>query len=216
MTPAVYTDFTVDALGRLRDTSHFHWSTITLLASCVYIYNVEIGARRWPVVFAGAGFLLMDLFNETVNALVLHFTERAAIWTTTGESSYLILIGLNIEILLMFSIAGIAFVKVLPQDRGARVLGLPNRLVFVTGFSLFSVFVEVLLHEAGVFHWPYWWWNWPAVPLIVLLGYMPFYGVAAWLYDMGNDRRRQLGVLGALAAVDGFSIALFGPILGWL
>ena len=40
----------------------------------------------------------MDWINEVVNALVLHFTDRAAIWTTTGDTSYQILIGLNVEI----------------------------------------------------------------------------------------------------------------------
>jgi hypothetical protein len=213
---AEYSDFTVRALDQLRDPSTFQWSTITLFAICVYIYSVEIEARRWPVVFAGVGFLLMDIFNETVNALVLHFTDRAAIWTTTGDTSYQLLVGLNIEIVLMFSIAGIAFVKMLPKDRGARILGMPNRFANVLGFSLFSVFVEVLLHELGVFHWPHWWWGWPAVPLIVILGYMPFYGMAAWLYDMGDNRKRQLKAIGTVAAIDGSALLLFGPILQWI
>jgi hypothetical protein len=76
--------------------------------------------------------------------------------------------------------------------------------------------VEVLLHAAGVFHWEYWWWNVPFVPLIVILGYGTFFGVAAWVYDMRDDRRRQLRVVATLGAVDVVGILLFGPILGWI
>jgi hypothetical protein len=41
----------------------------------------------------------MDWANEIVNALVLHFNGHAALWTVTGSSSFVILIGLTIEIL---------------------------------------------------------------------------------------------------------------------
>lgn len=30
---------------------------------------------------------------------------------------------------------------------------------------------------------------------------LTFYGIAAWVYDMGDDRRRQLGVVGTLATI---------------
>jgi len=38
-------------------------------------------------VFAGIGLWLVDWFNEIVNALVLHFSDRAAVWTVTGNTS---------------------------------------------------------------------------------------------------------------------------------
>lgn len=213
---AQYTEFTTRALEQVRNPETLDWSVVVLLAIVSYVYTVEIEAKRWPVVFAGIGFLLMDLFNESINALVLHLTDHAAIWTTTGGTVYQPLIGLTLEIVFVFSIAGIAFARALPKDRQMKILGVNNRLFLVTLFSIFSVLVEVLLHAGGIFHWAYWWWNWPFIPLIVILGYMPFYGMAAWLYDMGDNTRKQLRVIGTVAAVDLLLIVLFGPILGWI
>ena len=71
-----------------------------------------------------------------------------------------------------------------------RILGVPNRLFLVFAFSCLSVAVEVLLHEAGVFHWEYWWWNVPFVPLIVIFGYGTFFAMAAYVHDLPDNRRR--------------------------
>jgi hypothetical protein len=40
----------------------------------------------------------MDWFNEIWNALILYFTDYQAFWTCSGETGYLIFVGLNIEI----------------------------------------------------------------------------------------------------------------------
>src|SRR5687767_6056037 len=103
---------------------------------------------------------------------------------------------------MLFLVAGVAFVKQLPRDPGLRVLGVPNRLLLVFVFSSFCVLVEVFLEWTGYFTWEYWWWNTPFVPLIVVFGYMTFFGIAAWVFDMGSDRRRQFRVVGTLATVD--------------
>ena len=209
------TDFTREAERLLRDASQFKWYTVTLIAFVMYVYSVEVERRRWDIVLAGAAFWLVDWINEIVNALVLHFSDRAALWTVTGETSYLILIGLTIEISFLFAVAGVVFVKMLPPDPGLRILGLPNRLVLATAFSCFCVFVEVLLHEAGFFHWEYWWWNVPFVPLIVIFGYLTFFLTAAYVYDL-RDVRRQVRVVAWLATVVGAMLLAFGPILEWI
>jgi hypothetical protein len=213
--PLAVTDATREAERLLRDPTQFKWYVVALLAFVFYVYAVEVERRRWDVVFAGLAFWLMDWINEIANALVLHFTDRAPVWSVTGSTAYLLLIGLTIEISFLFLVAGVVFVKVLPADRGLRILGLPNRLALALGFSLLCTGVEVLLHETGTFHWTYWWWNVPFVPLIVLIGYLPFFLVAAWVYDMPDDRRR-LRAVGALAAVDAAALVLFGPVLGWI
>lgn len=214
LAPAV-TDFTEEALRTLRDPDQFNWYAVTLLGLALYVYAVEIERRNWSVVLAGLAFWCMDWINEVVNALVLHFTDRAAIWTTTGDTAYHILIGLNIEISFLFLIAGVVFVKQLPPDPAMRILGVPNRVFLVLAFSTLCVAVEVLLWSADVFHWEYWWWNFPNVPLIILLGYATFFGVAAWVYDM-RDRSHQLRVVGTLAAIDVALILTFGSILEWI
>jgi hypothetical protein len=204
-----------EALEILRDGSTFEWSTVALLGLVFYVYAVEVERRRWDIVLAGLAFWFMDWFNELVNSAIFHISDRAPLWTVTGDTSYLILIGLNVEISMLFLVAGIVFVKQLPQDRSLRILGVPNRLLLVFAFACLCVLVEVFLESTGYFTWEYWWWNTPFVPLIIVFGYMTFFGIAAWVYDMGDDRRRQLRVLGTLAAVDVALGVGFG-LAGWL
>jgi len=212
---ATVPQFTLEAQHLLRAPGMFHWSTITLLALVVYVYAVEVQSANWSAILAGLTFWLMDWANEIVNALVLHFNGHAALWTVTGSSSYVILIGLTIEITLFFAINGIVFTKLLPADRNVRILGLPNRWAMAIGLSLTSVGVELLLHADGVFHWYYWWWNVASFPAIVVFGYLTFYVATFWVYDM-PDRSRQLQIVGSLAALVLTAGLVFGPLLGWI
>jgi hypothetical protein len=207
--------FTREAEHLLRAPGHFEWSTVTLLALVVYVYAVEVQRENWSAILAGLAFWLMDWFNEIANALVLHFDGHAALWTVTGTSSFVILIGLTVEISLFFAINGIVFTKLLPTDRSARILGLPNRWALAIGLSLVSVSMELLLHADGVFHWHYWWWNVASFPVIVVLGYLTFYVVAFVVYDESR-RARQLQIVGSLAALDLAGGLVFGPLLGWI
>jgi hypothetical protein len=209
------TDVTQEALRVLRDPDTFSWTTVTLFGLAVYVYAVEVERRNWSAVLAGLAFWGVDWINEVANALVLHFTDRAPIWVTTGQTSYQILIGLNVEISLLFFIAGIVFVKQLPPDPATRILGIPNRVFLVLAFSIVSVLVEVLLWSADVFHWDYWWWNFPNVTLIVLLGYATFFAAAAYVYDL-RERWKQVRFVAALAAIDVALVIAFGPILNWI
>ena len=204
-----------EALQILREGRTFEWSTVTLLGFVFYVYAVEIERRRWDIVLAGVAFWLMDWINELVNSAIFHLTDRAPLWTVTGDTSFLILIGLNIEISLLFLVSGVAFVKTLPPDRSLRILGVPNRWLLVFAFALFCVIVELFLESTGYFTWEYWWWNTPFIPLIVVFGYMTFFAIAAWIYDMGDDRRKQLRVVGGLAAVDVVLAVALG-LAGWL
>ncbi|HTA11883.1 MAG TPA: hypothetical protein VK765_00580 [Solirubrobacteraceae bacterium] len=212
---AVIPEFTREAQQLLRKPGMFDWSTVTLLALVVYVYAVEAQQANWSAVLAGLAFWLMDWFNEIANALVLHFNGHAALWTVTGHSSFVILIGLTIEITLFFAINGVVFVKMLPADPSVRILGLPNRWAYAIGLSLVSVGVELLLHADGVFHWYYWWWNVASFPVIVVFGYLTFYVVAFKVYDMPRIAR-QLQAVGALAALDLAAGLVFGPLLGWI
>jgi hypothetical protein len=207
--------FTREAERLLRAPGHLQWSTVTLLALVVYVYSAEVERRNWSAILAGLAFWLMDWFNELVNALVLHFNGDAALWTVTGSSSFVILIGLTIEISLFFAINGIVFVKLLPSDPRERILGIPNRWAIALALSSVSVGVELLLHELGAFHWHYWWWNVASAPVIVVFGYLWFYMFAAWVYDAPTQRARWTRV-GGLAAIDVTMGLVFGVALGWI
>ena len=209
------TEFTLEAQELLRDPSQFKWYAVTLLVLVMYVYSVEVERRRWDIILAGVAFWLADWINEIANSLVLHFTDRAALWTVTGDTAYLILIGLTLEISLMFAISGILFAKTLPADPRQKLLGLPNRWTIAIAFSVLAVAVELLLHATGYFHWEYWWWNTSFVLPIVVFGYLWFFMIAAWVYDQPDDRAR-LRIVGSMAAIVAVSLLLFGPLLGWI
>jgi hypothetical protein len=209
------TESALQAQEFLRDGSLFQWYVIPLFALVVYVYAVEIERRNWDLFFAGLAFWGMDWFNELWNSLVFHFTGHAPVWGAPGQTAYLILIGLNIEITFMFAIAGIAFGKMLPSDKKMRILGLPNRLLFAIVGSVFCVFVEILLNSVGALTWDYPWWSMGAPWLIFLIGYLPFFLVSFWVHDMVSIRSKAITV-GAIFAVDLVAVLIFGLILRWI
>ena len=212
---ATRTDFTLQAEQLVRDPTQFKWYAVTLLVIVFVIYAHEVERGRLDIVAAGLALWFADWFNEIVNSLVLQATDRAALWTATGPTAYQFLIGLNVEIMFMFALAGIVYAKLLPRDRAVKILGMPNRLAVALGLSITSVAVELFLHATGTFHWEYWWWNTPFVPLIVVFGYLWFFLFAAWVYD-APDQGARWRRLGGLAAIDVILALVFGVGLGWL
>jgi hypothetical protein len=182
----------------------------------MYVYAVEVERRRWDIVLAGVAFWLADCINEIANALVLHCSDRAALWTVTGSNGYQPLIGLTAEISLMFAISGVIYAKTLPPDPKTKLLGLPNRLTIALALSCLAVGVELLLNGAGVFHWEYWWWDKPwGLPTIVLLGYLWFFLIAAYVFDR-PDNRSRLKIVASMAAIVAAGLVVFGPLLEWI
>jgi hypothetical protein len=209
------TESAAQALSILRDGSQFQGYVIPLFALVVYVSANEIEKRNWSLVFAGLAFWGMDWFNEIWNGLVFHFTQYAPVWGAPGKTAYLILIGLNIEICFMFAIAGITFSKMLPPDRGARILGIPNRLFLAVVGAAFCVFVEVLLNAVGALTWEYPWWNVGAPWLIFVFGYLTFFLVSFWVFDLPR-LRQKLTVVGVIFSVDLAALLVFGAALRWI
>jgi hypothetical protein len=209
------TESASQAMAILRNPATFQWYVITLFALTVYVYAVEVERRNWSLVFAGLAFWGMDWFNEIWNGLVFHFTNYAPVWGAPGKTAYLLLIGLNIEICFMFAIAGVAFCKMLPTDKSLKILGLPNRLVFAILGSIFCVIVELLLNAAGALTWDYAWWNVGAPWLIFLIGYLPFFLVSFWVFDMPSVKQKVITV-GTILGFDLICLILFAGILNWI
>ena len=203
------------ALSILRDGSQFQWYVIPLLALVIYVYAVEVERRRWDIVTAGLAFWGMDWFNEIWNGLVFHLTQYAPMWGAPADTAYLILIGLNIEISLMFAIAGVVFAKMLPDDKGMRIFGLPNRLVIAVGGSAFCVIVELWLNAIGALTWDWAFWSARSPLPILLFGYLHFFLVAFWVHDMESTRKRAV-TLGSIYSFNLACILIFGVGLGWI
>jgi len=203
------------ALSVLRNPETFQWYVIPLFALVVYVYAVEVERRNWSLVFAGLAFWGMDWFNEIWNGLAFHFTNRAPVWGTPGDSAYVLLIGLSIEICFMFAISGIAFGKMLPADKRQKILGIPNRLFFAVVGSAFCVFVEILLNLAGALTWDHSFWNIRAPWLIFLVGYLPFFLVSFWVHDMECAKKQAITV-GTILSLDALALVIFGVVLRWI
>jgi len=207
------TDSAAQALSILRDGSHFQWYVIPIFALVVYVYSVEIERRNWNLVFAGLAFWGMDWINEIWNSLVLHFTGFAPVWGAPGDTAFLILVGLNIEIMFMFAIAGIAFGKMLP-DTSVRILGIPNRIFLAVANSAFCVIVEIWLNSVGALTWDYSWWSASSPIPILLFGYLHFFLVSYWVHDMKTVRAKAITV-GVIFSFAILGLAIFVP-LGWI
>lgn len=206
---------TLQSLSRLRDASHLSWLVIPMLLVVIYVYAQEVERGNLRRVLAALAFWGMDWFNEIWNGLVFHFTQFAPVWGIAGDTSYLILLGLNIEITFMFAISGVVATLGLPQDARLRWWGINNRIWLAIVFSALSVCVEVLLHRAGILVWDWPWWNAQHPWGIFLLGYLPFYLVCYWVYDRPTVHQ-QLMALAVIYGVDMGSLCIFGGMLNWL
>lgn len=208
------TPFSKQALSILRDPSTLQWYVIPLLALTFYVYANEIERKNWNLILAGLAFWGMDWINEIINSLILHFTEFAPLWCAPGKTAYLILVGLNIEIAFMFSISGIVWAKMLPKDKKLKILGINNRIFITIAGSIFSVIIEIFLNMADMLTWDYSWWNISTPWLIIIFGYMTFFVVAFWVYDM-KTMKQKITIVGVIYTIVLLSVIVFGS-LGWI
>src|SRR3989304_5643891 len=202
------TDSALQALSILRDASNFQWYIIPLLGFFFYVYTGEAEKSNWNLILAGLAFWGADWFNEIVNGLVLRFTGYAPIWGEPGPSAYLILVGLNIETMFMFAVAGIIWTKMLHPDKNFKYLGIPNRWAVAVGGSAFSVFIEYFLNSTNALTWDWSWWN-RAMPLFIFIfGYLWFFVFAFWVYDM-KEFKQKLKIVGGLWAFNALCLIIF-------
>lgn len=203
------------ALEILRDPSLFQWYVIPLLAIVIYIYASEIHARRWDVVFCGLAFWGADWINEIANSLFFHLNGHAPLWAAPAGTAHLILVGLNVEIMFMFSIAGVAWAKFLPANPSLKIAGMPNRWFIALAGAAFCVLVEIWLNFIGALTWDWAWWSASAPWLIYLFGYLWFFLFAFWVHDL-EPLRKQARVVGLLWVIVVVLALVFGPGFGWL
>lgn len=206
----------LQAQSLLRDTSQFSWHVIPMFLVVLYIYFKEIDKGQWSRVFAALAFFGMDIFNEIVNGIIFKVSGFAPLWGAPGnDTALLFLVGLNIEIAMMFAITGIAATLALPQDRDQKIFGINNRLFLACTFAAVSVLIEILLNAIGALTWEWPFWNARFPILIFLFGYLTFYLMCYWVYDMPS-RKKQLITLGTIYSINILGIAIFGWGLGWL
>jgi hypothetical protein len=198
------------ALDILRKGDNFQWYVITFLALVVYVYMNEISKENWKGIAAGLALYSVHWFYEILNALIQHFSGHA-LWTVPTGTSFLLLVGVGIELSFMFSIAGLVLSKPLPDDPKMKIMGINNRLLFaIANAALFGV-IEIFLARTPAFVWVYPWWG--AFPVFVTV-YIPFFLAAFYCYDW--KPKTQITFIGAFAAVDVVMMIVFAGILGWI
>ena len=202
------------ALAELRRGGHFEWYVVNLLAFVVYVYASAIRRREWDMVVLGIGFWALEFLWEMMNALVLRLSGHAALWTVAKKSVYLIYVGLNLEIALMFAVVPIVLFHLLPRERTVRILGVPNRLFIPILLGLFCVGIEVVLAKWGVLVWSWAFWRFPHVWLIALAYCGPFAGLV-WLHDNLSLRRKIQAMIAAIAVAAGAHV-LLANVLRWV
>ncbi|MFO7560874.1 MAG: hypothetical protein R6X10_18760 [Desulfobacterales bacterium] len=203
-------EVTGQALSILRSGENFHWSFITLFVLVVYVYYNEIEKKNWNVIAAGLTLYMIHWFVEIVNALIQYFSGHA-LWTAPTGTSFLILVGLSIEINMMFAIAALTFAKILPKDPRMKILGINNRLLIGIGCAAFASFLEIFFVKTPAFAWVYPWWG--SIPVFITV-YIPFFVVAFYVHDW--TRRNQKIFIGSSFVLNAFMMVLFAGILKWI
>ena len=203
-------ELTEKAMSILRKGDNFHWIVIPMLAAVVYIYFNAIERKQWNRIAAGLSLYMTHWLFEIGNALVQKFSGHA-LWTVPEGTAFLLLVGAGVELSLMFSVAGLIFSKLLPEDPKKKILGLPNRLVIAIGNAAFFSIFEIFLVKTPAFHWVYPWWGSLTVFLAV---YIPFFVVSMYSHDWKPGVQKR--VIGGLAAVNMLMLIVFAGILGWI
>lgn len=184
------------AKAAVRDPSNFNWTTLALFAIVMLIYCNEIKAKNYRAVAAALMLYSIHWLYEIANAVICHIWGYA-LWTVSPEStSFILLIGVSVELSLMFSIAGFTC-KLLPEDKHKKILGMNNRCFFGIGFALFCSIFEIFLAWTPAFIWVYPWWG--ALPVFVTT-YIPFFVGAYLVYDL--PAKKQWTIVGTMVAIN--------------
>ena len=191
----------------IRSTDNFHWTFIPLLALVVYVYATEYQHKNFKGIAAGLALYMVHWFYEIMNAVICGVTGYA-LWTVSAEStSFILLIGVSWELSMMFSIAGLATHKLLPDDPKKKILGINNRILFaVANAALFSI-IEIFLASTPAFIWVYPWWG--TIPVFITT-YIPFF-LAAFLVPDTKPKTQRL-FIGTLAAINVLLMCILIPL----
>jgi hypothetical protein len=201
---------TAQALNILRSGDTFQWYVIPLFLMVLYVYANEYEKGNYRVIAGGLALYMVHWFVEIINALIQHGFGHA-LWTVPSGTAFAIMVGVGIEISLMFSIAGIVVCKMMPEDPALKILGVNNRLFFSVVNAALASILEIFLVRTPAFVWVYEWWG--AFPVFITV-YIPFFAAACYVHDW-RPRAQKL-FIGSLLAVNALGLIVFGGILKWI
>ena len=207
----------IQALSILREPSQFQWYILIALGLVLYAYANEIRRRNWDAVLMGLLFSAGEFLWEMINSVILYLTDFSSLWTTPGDTAFLILSGLNIEIFFLFSLAGVVLVILLQafEDHpDTRVLGVSYKIFVPLCLGLLGVLTECFLNRAGALVWVYRFWNFPHVWVIAINYLSPFFLCAWGHFALSRQTKKRL--LAILLATNVLFFVIFAQILHWI
>ncbi len=116
------------ALSILRSPDHFQWYLVPFLALVLYAYVNEAQKGNWRAVLTGLILAAAEFAWEILNALVLHFSNYAALYSVPGSG----LVGnlrrvAALDIKSLFDRSGLIIAGI-DIEHGLRVPSTPARL----------------------------------------------------------------------------------------
>ena len=189
----------VDAI-QVRSTENFNWTFIFILAVVFYVYWSEMHKKNYDMVIAGLALYGVHWLYEIGNAVIAHFAGYP-LWSVSNESTtFILLIGVCWELSMMFSLAGIISLKMLPEDRTTRYFAkdgkkgidckLAGAISMALLFALFESFLAATSNHS--FIWVYKWWG--VLPVFITT-YIPFFLASNYVPDMEPAKRKSFLII---------------------
>ncbi len=205
----LYSDYTESALKVLRKPQlTMQWYIIPLFVITLYIITKELHEKHYKVVLGAFALWGVDIFNEIWNSMICFISGYAPVWGTPvveqGQSAWLLMIGYNVEISMMFLIMGVMACLTLPKDPKKKILGINNRIFFAVVLTTAAVIVECFLNYCGVLTWEWSFWQRNNPWLLWLIGYLPFFSAAFFVHDRPTIKKSAA----ALSVILGTDVVL--------
>lgn len=208
----LYSDYTESALKILRKPQlTMQWYIIPLFVITLYIITKELHEKHYKVVLGAFALWGVDIFNEIWNSMICFLSGHAPVWGTpvvgAGQTSWLLMIGYNVEISMMFLIMGVMACLTLPKDPKKKILGINNRIFFAVVLTTAAVIVECFLNYCGVLTWEWSFWQRNNPWLLWLIGYLPFFSAAFYVHDRPTIKK-SAGALSVILGTDAVLIVI--------
>lgn len=210
-----YTQSSLEILRQPQQT--LHWYVIPIFLLVLYVVTKELSEKHYKILLGGLALWGVDLFNEIWNSMVCFISGYAPVWGApvgVGDTAWLILIGYNVEISMMFLILGITACLMLPKDPKVKILGINNRVFLCIVLTTLAVIIECFLNYCGILTWEWPFWQRSCPWLIWLIGYLPFFTAAFYVHDRPTVKDSAKVVGGIL----GFDLVLLiiCAFMGWI
>lgn len=208
------TEASRQALDILRATDHFQWQVVPMIIILAYLLINELQKGNFSAVYLAVALWGAELVWEMINGLVLHFSGFAPMWCTPGNTSFLIYVGLPVEISIFFAMGALTLVKAIPKDQSLKIAGINNRIIIPALAALSAVIAEAVLNRVGVLVWAWRWWGWPHIWVIFINYWWPAM-LLVWAHDRASLRSKRRAAVIGLALAAGCHL-VFATWLKWV